>query len=63
MSDPISNYAARPANLPIGTIVLDLENEELKRELFELAVRIRWARTFRGGLAVRMALNEFTQAF
>jgi hypothetical protein len=63
MPDSVSNNAASLANLPIGRIVLDLESEEIKRELFELSVCFAWARTFRGGLAMRMALDELTQAF
>jgi len=43
--------------------MLELEGEELKRELLEVSVCFRWARTFRGGLAVRMAADEFTQVF
>ena len=63
MLNPVSNNSARLANLPIGSIMLELEGEELKRELLEVSVCFRWARTFRGGLAVRMAADEFTQVF
>ena len=63
MPDLVSNNAARLANLPIGSIVLDLEGEELKCELLELLVYFRWARSFRGRLAVRNVLNENAQAF
>ena len=63
MPDPVWNKVAALANLPIGRIVLELEGEELKRELLELPVYFRWARTFRGCLAVRMALDELTKKF
>jgi len=63
MPDPVWNKVAALANLPIGRIVLELEGEELKRELLELPVYFRWARTFRGCLAARMALDELTKKF
>ena len=63
MPEPVSNNTARLTNLPIGSIVLELEGEELKRKPLELWVCFRWARTFRGWLAVRMVLDEHTQAF
>ena len=63
MPDTISNNSPPVANLPIGRIVLELEGEELKRELLELSVCFRWTRTFRGWPAMRMALDELTQKF